>query len=438
MDYAKNIRPTAVKGTSYVKLRQSQSMFVTPTNRYEIRKIILSLPNKTSCGLDGVSNILLKLISEEISIPLEVIFQLSLTEGVFPNSMKAAKIFPLYTSKERYFLNNYRPISLLITLSKCLEKLMHVRYANFFETYDIFNSRQYGFRKKKSTIHAILDLVGTIIKEHEAGNFTGAIFIDLSKAFDTITYKTFYKKLEQYGVRGNALQWMKSYLTGRSHKVMLGDIISKNFEIKIGCPQGSIMGPLCYIIFVNCIFNTICDPKCTLISYADDMTLLYSSHALMDIHSKLQQYLSELMLYFKANGLSINLGKTELVLFNLNKPIPVDFPALRIGDTTIKRSETFKFLGVILDKDLNWHAHVTNLHTKLTSASFILNAVKRKIGRGNVRNLYYALYYSHLTYGIQAWGPMISKQNFKYLKTNQNKLVRRICEVNQVCCVISD
>ena len=433
LNLASNIKSTKKTPQDYFNnMNVPNSLYLFPTDCDEIRSIIMQLPNKTSCGLDGISNVLLKKIKEEVLQPICEIFQKSLSEGTFLDDMKKAKISPLYKSKERFLLNNYRPISLLITLSKCLEKLMHGRISTFMEEYNLFNDSQYGFRKKKSTIHAILDLVGSIVSEHEKGNYTGTIFVDLSKAFDTISYDNFFTKLEQHGIRGVALKWMTSYLNNRTHQAMVNDVLSKPFEVKIGCPQGSILGPLCYIIFVNCISSSItAKVGLRIISYADDTTLLYSSPSVNVVVTQLQESMQELSEYFRANKLSINLTKTEFMLFTCNKDVPTSSLSINIDGFELKYTNTFKFLGVILDSNLNWTPHVKFLLSKLANASFAINSVKDKIGVGNSRNLYYAMYYSHLTYGIQAWGTMISKRLLKNLSTNQNRLLKRICGSKQ-------
>ena len=429
--YAERIPSTNINHMKYVNecTRIKKSMFISPTTPYEVDKIIANLPNKTSCGLDGISNILLKKIKETIVHPLYVIFQKSFEEGIFPEKLKHAKISPLYKARERYLLVNYRPISLLITISKCLERLMHVRIVNFLELNDIFYTRQYGFRKKRSTIHAILDLVGIILKAHEEGKFTGCIFLDLSKAFDTIQHHMFLQKLQHYGIRGKALNWVESYLTNREHLVSINNTLSEPCKTDIGCPQGSIVGPLYYIIFVNCIQNV--SKLCEVISFADDTTIIYSDSKISEIKRVLENELEKFILYFRTNKLSINITKTNYILFTTGKPITDIDTSLqcRVTNSVIPSTNYCKFLGVLIDKDLTWNYHVNELCNKLNKFKFLITNMRDKVGLGNSIKLYYAFFYSHLTYGIQAWGKMITKANEKRLFVIQKKV---LCKIKQV------
>ena len=192
-----------------------KSIFMNPVSPVEIEKIIDKLPNKNSNGHDSLSNILLKQIKESITYPLTVISNHSITEG----GMKAADVSPLYKSKERYMVTNYRPISLLITMSKILEKVVYSRVYNFLvETEQLYQS-QYGFRTSHFYQNAISELIGSILKDQEENKLTIGVFIDLSKAFDTLSHDILLRKLQKYGIRGTPLKWFESYLEDRSIRI---------------------------------------------------------------------------------------------------------------------------------------------------------------------------------------------------------------------------
>ena len=232
--------------------------------------------------------------------------------------------------------------------------MMHSRLVDFLEMTDIFYVKQYGFRRKRSTIHAILDLVGHVTSAHEEGKLTGAIFLDLSKAFDTLQHNIFYDKLEYYGIRGIALDWIKSYLLKRQHVVSINNTISDTSNIEMGCPQGSIVGPLFYIMFVNCIGNV--SQTCSIISFADDTTILYSHNSVSKIREILEIELEKFLEYFRVNQLSVNVNKTYVMLFNLSrhKDEKLELHIKSTGER-IKCTENCRFLGVQLDPNLSWN-----------------------------------------------------------------------------------
>ena len=231
------------------------SMFMNPTNPIEISKYIDQLMSKNSSGYDNISNKLLKSLKEIIFTPLTTIFNKSIIEGKFPESMKIAEITPLHKVKEKYLSNNYRPISLLITLSKLLEKIIYKQMYNHLERTNQLYKSQCGFRSKHSCGNAISELVGEIVKSNDKNKFMISVFLDLSKAFDTLDHKILYSKLERYGIRGNYLDWFKSYLTHQSlrMKCRASDtdkiVKSKLHQVGYGTPQGSCLGPQIFLIF---------------------------------------------------------------------------------------------------------------------------------------------------------------------------------------------
>ena len=204
--------------------QNQQTMYTTPTSKYEVEKIIGTLKNKNSSGFDEVSNKILKGITTGISTPLSILINKSLSEGIFPTEMKKADTIPLYKNKDKHDKNNYRPISLLLTISKVLEKVMYKRTYNFLNNSGQFFKSQYGFRTGHSCQEAIAELIGEIARNNDMGCHTIGVFIDLSKAFDTLEHDVLYEKLSKYGIRGVTLNWYKSYLTDRQ------------LELNVWCP----------------------------------------------------------------------------------------------------------------------------------------------------------------------------------------------------------
>ena len=247
--------------------RNPKSIYLYCTSEVEIEKLIKSLPNKTSSGHDNISNILLKKLSTTLTKPLAHIFNHSISQGIFPNKMKLAETTPLYKGKETYYTTNYRPISLLLTISKLLEKIIYSRVYRFLSQTDQLYNSQYGFRTLHSCDDAVSELVGEIIKNRENKKYTAALYLDLSKAFDTLESTVLYHKLEKYGIRGTCLNWFRSYLTNlklRSKcKLSSGIECSDWYDVEYGTPQGSCLGPLLFLIFCNDLYKNLEFADCT-------------------------------------------------------------------------------------------------------------------------------------------------------------------------------
>ena len=298
--------------------RTVSSMSLTNTTQHEIEKLINDLPNKTSCSHDKISNSLLKDLKCCISYPLMVIFNQSIASGTFPDKMKLAKIIPLYKGKERDEVINYHPISLLMTISKLLEKIIYVRTYSYLECNHLLFDSQYGFQSKRSCNQAILELTGKLLQAHENSLHSAAMFLDLSKAFDTLNHSVLLSKMERYGIRGLVNEWFSSYLTNRSlvAKVPVSNnriTYSDKFDITYGTEPGSYLGPLLFIIFCNDIH--LLPLYGHLILFADDTTLINSQKTDGLLHFTMEHDSHILSEWFKVNQLSLNISKTVLMQF---------------------------------------------------------------------------------------------------------------------------
>ena len=298
--------------------RNSKTLYMFPTDVFEIRKILTNLPNKKSSGWDGISNITLKYLTEVLEGPLCVAINKSMKEGKFPNILKSAIVVPLYKSKERYLLTNYRPISLVLTISKVFEKIIHHRISRFLEQSNMFYDGQYGFRQNRNTVSAVSDLVGKILENTEQKKVTGLLLLDLSKAFDTISKRVLLAKLEYYGVRGISLNLTDSYLSSRNLRANVNGELSDEHVIDIGTPQGSILGPLYFSVIINDLIFSL-NHTCDAILYADDTTLICSGRNLQEVMQNLQQNLTYIVEYYSANSLSINVWENRINNIQLKK-----------------------------------------------------------------------------------------------------------------------
>jgi hypothetical protein len=304
---------------SYLKSKTASTIFLKPTDEPEIQAIILSLKNSTTKGHDGIMINTIKECNDQLATPLCVLFNKSIHEGIVPDDLKIANIIPVFKSEDKIIVSNYRPISVLPAFSKILERLIYNRLMDFIEQHNIISDSQYGFRKKISTSVALLDLVDKVSNSIETGEYTLGIFLDIAKAFDTVNHKILLTKLYSYGIRGIAYNWLKNYLTNRYQYVHLNDISSDKLPIVCGVPQGSILGPLLFLLYINDL-NSV-STVLTLIMFADDTNMFISGRNLLDLTNTANIELGKISSWFSTNLLSLNIKKTNYILFGNKKTI---------------------------------------------------------------------------------------------------------------------
>ena len=343
----------------------------------------------------------MKQISDEICYPLSIIINKSFAEGTVPDNLKLAKVIPVYKSKDSDIFSNYRPIYLLSSVSKILEKVMYKRIYNFLEFNNILYQSQYGFREKHSTTHAILEFISNTVQALDERESTLAVFLDLSKAFDTINHDILLDKLKFYGIRGPVLEWFRSYLDQRKQYVEYLNCNSNTMSITCGVPQGSVLGPLLFLIYMNDLPD--CLKSTNSILFADDTSLYKSSKNIVELYDRMNDELLILSDWFRSNKLSLNVGKCNYMLFTNIRNVE-DWLELKIGRETIKKSETVKFLGLILDDKLTWNQHIKMCSSKVSGSLYALNRIKHLVSRKYLRSLYFAMIFPHISYGITIWG----------------------------------
>ena len=434
--YANQIESTEPSIEHYIGQipQNSNSMFMAPTTGTKIKEIIQSLPHKTSSGYDRISNVLLKNLNETIVLPLSIIFNKSLEEGTFPDQMKFADVMPLFKAKDRTECTNYRPISLLLTLSKLLEKVVYRRTYKFLETHNQLFVSQYGFREGHSCENAISELISQALKGKQEGMYTLALFLDLSKAFDSLEHNVLLKKLERYGIRGKTNEWFASYLPNRKMRVKCtvsstGKQECSNYQkVNYGTPQGSCLGPLIFIIFTNDLHKQM--TSCSSLLFADDTTLYMTHRNLRYLKWCIEEDMKRLIKWFKSNKLTLNLDKTVCILFQKNgirESIEIDLDSIKI-----RNDKLVKFLGMWLDEYITWHAHIQKLILKMTRNTNLLKHGQNMMPKETKKLIYHAHLGSHLQYGIMLWGNSVPEEQLLKMQKIQNKCIKYITGIKSI------
>ena len=350
--------------------------------------------------------------------------------GVFPSELKIAKVIPLFKNGKQHLLSNYRPISILPLFSKIFERIIHSRLTSFFDSQNTIYENQFGFRKKHSTVHALSTAVKSIAQSMNDKSHSIGLFIDFSKAFDTIKHEILLKKLEHYGIRGPALDLLTDYLSGRYQYVSLDGSISDLQLISIGVPQGSVLGPLLFIVYINDIINCVSDhehcSQSVFVLFADDTNVFIRASSISDAQLIAESTLQCISKYLFANYLHINIKKTKYVVFSPSAKNP---PPCKIvlESTILERVRSIKFLGIIIDEQLNWVKQTNSLICKLSKTCSTLRDLSGCLPKSLRPPVFNALVNSHISYGITVWGG--NSVNLEKVFRTQKKCIRSLFKI---------
>ena len=377
------------------------TFYLNPSNAKEIISVIKQFKDKTG-GIDKINMKVIKKLSNLIAYPLQHIFNLCILYEKWPDCLKQAEIIPIYKNGDKHYTTNYRPISLISNIAKIFEKLIHIRIVKFLTKFKILSDGQFGFRKNIGTKEVLAKITNILFNKIDNGLPTIVTYLDLAKAFDTINYNILFHKLISYGLRGKILGLLRNYLSDRKQKLIVNETDSSLTEVTIGVPEGTILGPLLFIIYINDIFNVL--PINSIISYADDTAIIVSEKSWSLARDKMVQYLSLAYKWLNANQLSLNIDKTVFVTYGAyQNSIPLEID-IKIGNFNLKRVNSCKYLGVIFDCFLRWDIHIQQIVGRTRYLLFIFKKMKYFMDVQTLQMLYYALFQNVAFYGIIAWG----------------------------------
>lgn len=389
----------------------------------EVGRIMKNLTPKRSSGHDQISSKLVKSLAQELTKPMTMIINQMIRTRKFPQCWKIAKVIPLYKNKgEPTKIENYRPISLLPALSKIAEKVLSKQIYAYFELFNIFPRNQFGFRSGRSTEQAVIQLITEIELAKKTKTDIALLLLDFSKAFDLISHDILCKKLLQYGFTEQATEIVSAYLRNRQMSVHVnGKNSTPRTMNSAGCPQGSVLGPLLYLIYTADIPQAVENLTDTVTIFADDTSLIIKNPTEM----KISQALTAMETYSTANRLKLNMTKTEVTT---NK----DIANITIGNNKITvhpPSHSLRYLGVYLNINLTWEKQIKEITRKAMSAISLMYKIRSAAPPQVLKLLYEALVKSHLQYSLAAWGPQITQDQQKTLDKIQCHAIKCISNI---------
>ena len=428
-DLASKIPDSEIPFTTFLN-RIDKDMVSKDISNDELKVAISNLEPDKSPGFDEINPRVVKYVSAEIFKPLKFVINLSVRQGQVPEKLKIARVVPVFKEGDRENVSNYRPISVLTCFSKIYEKIMYNRLYKHLEDNNILFNKQFGFQAKNSTEHAALVLSDSILTAFEKNEFLLSIFIDLSKAFDTVDHEILIKKLENYGVRNTNLKWFKSYLSKRKQFVTNGSSI---LEITHGVPQGSILGPLLFLIYINDIAK--CSKLLNFILFADDTTAFLSGKNAFEVFKTVNAELPNLQTWFFANKLSLNTIKTKYILFHkasMTDDLPLKFPNVLINTLNVERVNKFKFLGIIFDENMSWKYHIEHVEKKLSSVARMIYKARSFLNVRTLKMIFDSMAQSYVNYGNSVWAST-HHTKLKNIFIKQKQIARLIFFKNKQC-----
>jgi len=396
------IPSSTLDSQSFLRDTNQESLFFTPVTEAEVY-VCMSKLKSSSSGPDGIQPQLVKENCRSLVKPIVHLLNLSLTQGTVPKALKRAHVTPIHKGGDTDSLNNYRPISVLNVFSKIMERVVYNRLLSFLNIHSVLSNSQFGFRKKHSCELALISATEFIRHSLDMGSHVIAVYLDLKKAFDVVSHSLLFQKLEHYGVRGIPLMWFKSYLSDREQSVKLGNTLSGPQILTHGVPQGSVLGPLLFLLYVNDLVLSCNPDEGKLVLFADDTTLLIRNSDPAKLIESVNRELGAFSQWFRANKLSVNLSKTHYMVFTLNRRLP-PFRPISMDGMPLDEVTSTKFLGVVIDNRLAWDSHIAYIAPKISKSIGVIRKVGALLPKNTRVQLYKSLILPYFTYSLLVWG----------------------------------
>ena len=419
------VSPTDTNTNNTVSLCPSQSVLnneedfhIDSISKKEVEALVDKINVSKSSGISLLSSKLLKDSFQALSEKLTHLFNFSIRTAIFPDQWKKALIIPIPKVGDLKKVENYRPISLLPLPGKILEKLVHSQLSTYLEDNELFSNNQFGFRKQRSTSHAISQLLNQIYTNINKTVLTTAVYVDFSKAFNCVQHSTLLNKLTGLHIDQNLIRWIASYLTNREQRTLANNVYSSYLPVPQGVPQGSVLGPLLYIIYANDIVDRI--KNCKFTFYADDMVLYSTKNSLIQTSLELQEDLDSLTNWC----IYINISKTKIMFFGSKTKInSTTLPELSIDGTPLQRVQTYTYLGMKLDEQLSLETHANSVIKKVANKLYQLTKIRYLVSKKAALLIYKNMILPLMEYG-DIFLHSASQKIRKKLQVLQNKALR--------------
>ena len=397
---------------------------LTTTNASVVQLMLSKLCKSKATGLDDISARFLRECCDLIAPSLSIIFNRSIVTGIFPDEWKLSKVFPLFKQGNRSDLDNYRPISVIPIVAKVFERIVYDQLYEYLIENNLLSSRQSGFRSLHSTVTALLEATDSWAYDIDAGNVNAVVFLDLKKAFDTVDHSILLSKMEKYGLSGSTLSWFQSYLNQRKQRCFVNGSLSSCCSLSCGIPQGTMLGPLLFILYINDLPNCLISSSSRM--YADDTHITFASNNIKTIEENLNEDLSKVNEWLVSNKLTLNSSKTEFLLIGSRQRLAtLTSPAITINGSRIKQVMSSKSLGVIIDQNMTWDAHISFICKKIASGIGALKRVRPFVPFETFLTIYDSLIRPHFEYCSVVWSSC-NKNLSEKLQKLQNRAARII------------